>query len=95
MIMHPDGYHPACLLYPKITGPAPEGLVADIKARGLLQPIVLSDGQVLDCKNRLAACRISRVEPRFVEWDGDGSPIEWVVSMNLVRRHPTAGFIVI
>lgn len=85
----PDGYHPACLLFRKLTGPALDELATDIKDRGLIEPIVLIEGQVLDGKNRLAACRIAGVKPRFVQWDGDGSPIEWVVSMNLIRRHLT------
>jgi hypothetical protein len=87
--MHPDGFHPACLLFPKLTGPALDELAADIKDRGLIEPIVILNGQVLDGKNRLAACKIAGVKPRFVQWDGDGSPIEWVVSMNLIRRHLT------
>ena len=87
--MHLDGYHPACLLFPKLTGPALDELAADIKDQGLIEPIVLLDGQVLDGKNRLAACKIAGVKPRFVQWDGDGSPIEWVISVNLIRRHLT------
>jgi ParB-like chromosome segregation protein Spo0J len=85
----PDGYHPACLLFPKLTGPALDELAADIKDQGLIEPIVLLDGQVLDGKNRLAACQIAGVNPRFVKWDGLGSPIEWVISTNLIRRHLT------
>jgi hypothetical protein len=73
--MHPDGFHPACLLFPKLTGFALDELAADIKDRGLIEPIVLLHGQVLDGKNRLAACRIAGVKPRFVAWDGDGSLI--------------------
>jgi hypothetical protein len=30
------------------------------------------------------------VKPRFVEWDGEGSPTEWVMATNLVRRHLTS-----
>ena len=59
------------------------------KTKGCIEPIVLLHDQVLDGKNRLAACKIAGVKPRFVQWDGDGSPIEWVISMNLVRRHLT------
>jgi hypothetical protein len=87
--MRPDGFHPACLLFPKLTGPALDELAADIKDRGLIEPIVLLNGQVLDGKNRLAACEIAKVKPRFVQWDDDGSPIEWVISTNLIRRHLT------
>jgi hypothetical protein len=87
--MQPNGYHPACLLFPKLTGFALDELAADIKDRGLIEPIVLLNGQVLDGKNRLAACQIAGVKPRFVQWDGDGSPTEWVISTNLIRRHLT------
>ena len=59
--MQPNGNHPACLLFPKLTGPALDELAADIKDRGLIEPIVLLHGQVLDGKNRLAACRIAGV----------------------------------
>jgi ParB-like chromosome segregation protein Spo0J len=87
--MNLDGFHPACLLFPKLTGFALNELAADIKERGLIEPIVLFHGQVLDGKNRLAACQIAGVKPRFVQWDGAGSPIEWVISTNLIRRHLT------
>ena len=30
------------------------------------------------------------VKPRFVQWDGNGSPTEWVISQNLFRRHLTS-----
>jgi hypothetical protein len=38
----------------------------------------------------VAACEIAGVKPRFQKWDGQGSPIEWVISQNLVRRHLSA-----
>jgi phage N-6-adenine-methyltransferase len=62
-------------------------LAADIRAHGLLEPIVLLDGLVLDGRNRLRACEAAGVEPRFVEWDGSGDPAVWVISKNLKRRH--------
>jgi hypothetical protein len=30
------------------------------------------------------------VAPRFTEWPGGGSPVEWVIATNLHRRHLTA-----
>ena len=62
-------------------------LAADIKANGLQNPIVLYKGQILDGRNRYLACRIAKVKPRFIEWQGKGSPVDWVISENLIRRH--------
>jgi hypothetical protein len=83
-------YHPACLLFPALLEDELQALADDIKARGLLNPVVLHEGRVLDGRNRLAACQIAGVEPRFQQWNGDGSPVEWVISTNLMRRHLTA-----
>ena len=59
--------HPVAALFPMLADDEIEELAADIKARGLLQPIVLdAEGRVLDGRNRLAACEIAGVEPTFV-----------------------------
>lgn len=83
-------YHPACLAFPMMAEPELQALADDIKVRGLLNPVVLFEGKVLDGRNRLAACEIAGVEPRFVEWEGEGSPTEWVIATNLIRRQLTA-----
>jgi hypothetical protein len=83
-------YHPACLAFPLLPEPELKALAEDIKLRGLLNPIVMFQGKVLDGRNRLAACEIAEVEPRFVEWEGDSSPTEWVIATNLFRRQLTA-----
>ena len=62
-------------------------LVEDIVKNGLREPIVLQQGMILDGRNRLRACELAKVKPRFVEWDGIGSPIAFVLSRNLHRRH--------
>ena len=79
-------FHPICLLFPELPRHELEQLAQDIKEKGLFNPIVLYQGKILDGRNRYKACQIAGVEPRFVEWKG-GSPLEWVVSENLVRRH--------
>lgn len=67
-----------------------ERLAADIAAHGLLEPIALLDGMVLDGRCRLRACATLGVEPRFVEADlGAQRPIEFVLSRNLRRRELT------
>jgi hypothetical protein len=83
-------YHPACLLFPKLGKTELQELADDIKANGLRNPVVRYHGKILDGRNRLAACEMAGVKPRFVEWTGTGSPVEWVISENLVRRHLTS-----
>lgn len=60
-------------------------LVDDIKTNGLLIPIVLHEGQILDGRNRYLACIKAKVEPVFTEYTGD-DPFRFVVSMNIERR---------
>jgi hypothetical protein len=86
----PYKFHPACLAFPLLPDAELRDLAADIKLRGLLHPILLYHGQVLDRRNRLAACELAGVAPRFLEWSGSGSPVEWVISTNLHRRHLSA-----
>ena len=83
-------FHAACLLFPRLNDADIHVLADDIRQNGLLNPIVTLNGQILDGRNRLDACKIARVNPRFVEWEGGGSPLAWVVATNLVRRHLTA-----
>ncbi len=83
-------YHPACLLFQELRGDELQELADDIKVHGLRNAVILHEGKVLDGRNRLAACKLAGVEPRFEEWTGTGSPVEWVISENLIRRHLTA-----
>lgn len=63
-------------------------LAEDIKANGLKVKIVVHDGQVLDGRNRLRACELAGVKPDFEPWNGaGGSPTQYVLSMNVHRRH--------
>src|SRR5664279_5056175 len=82
--------HPACRLFPQLGNEELHELAADIKAHGLLNDVVLCKGQILDGRNRYLACGIAKVKPTFVEWKGKGSPLEWVISENLIRRHLTS-----
>ena len=66
-------FHPAAALFPfmEVDGPEFGELVADVLEHGLLQPIVLHDGRILDGRNRYRACQHAGIEPRFVEWNGE------------------------
>ena len=83
-------YHPACLHYPELSLEELQDLADDIKARGLIYPIVRYQGKILEGRNRDKACKLAGVEPRYVEWDGKGSPEEYAFSANVLRRHLTA-----
>jgi N6-adenosine-specific RNA methylase IME4 len=80
--------HPAAALFPVLAGAELEALAADIAEHGLLNPIVLEAGMVLDGRNRQTACRVAGAEPRFEQWVDPGcGPAAWVISQNLYRRH--------
>ena len=64
----PYRFHPACLAFPMLPDAELQELADDIKLRGLMHAVVLHRGQVLDGRNRLAACEIAGVTPRFIEW---------------------------
>jgi len=75
-------------------------LADDIKAKGLLNPIlwhVAEDGEpeLLDGVSRLAACASAGVEPRFENVTDKvaqaGGPVLFIVSENVKRRHLSVG----
>ena len=82
--------HPFAELFPPLEGAALDALVADIKVNGLLNPVILFEDMVLDGRNRLRACEIAGVVPRYEVYEGD-NPLGFVVSLNIKRRHLEAG----
>ena len=67
-----------------------ESLIDDIRAHGLLDPIVLFEQRILDGRNRAAACESAGVAPRYVQFHGvREEALMFVVSHNLKRRHLT------
>jgi N6-adenosine-specific RNA methylase IME4/ParB-like chromosome segregation protein Spo0J len=79
-------FHTLASLFPLLGGTDFDELVADIRAYGLREPIVVYEDKVLDGRNRLRACTAAGVEPTFTAYTGD-DPVAYVVSLNLRRRH--------
>lgn len=90
---YPDitGIHPAADLFPLIEGAEFKELCADIKQRGLAQPITIwKDGTLLDGRNRLLACYETNQEVVLDRYEGS-DPVQFSLSANLQRRHLNPG----
>ena len=84
-------YHPASELFPLMEGSDYSALVEDIRSNGLREAIWLHpDGSILDGRNRYRACGDAEIEPEYRTWDGSGTAVGFVLSLNLHRRQLTA-----
>src|SRR6516225_7487753 len=85
--------HPLANMFPMIEGNAFEELKRDIAAQGILEPIRLYQGMILDGRNRYAAakaCGHSFSVDDFIQWEGTLAEAEaWVISTNMHRRQLT------
>ena len=85
------GIHPAADLFPMVEGDEFRELCADIKERGLAQPITIwTDGTLLDGRNRLLACYETHQEVVLDRYEGT-DPVQFSLSANLHRRHLNPG----
>ena len=83
--------HPLADVVPPMTEEEYEELKADIKAHGLCEPITLHQGKVIDGKHRYRACLELGIEPDTRKLSTNGSPLEYIISENVKRRHLTTG----
>lgn len=81
--------HPYANIFPMLGDSEIRALADDIKKNGQQVPIVLLGGKILDGRNRYKACQLAGVEPIIEEWNGEDNALEWVISLNLHRRHLT------
>lgn len=82
--------HPAADVFPMLSDDDLDDLIADIKTNGLLQPLIVKAGELVDGRNRREACRRAGVEPRVEELNGT-DPIAYILAVNVNRRHLTKG----
>lgn len=79
-------FHELAKIFPLMDEARFQELVEDIRTNGLIDPIDLYEGKVLDGRNRYRACLLAGVSPRCYEYTGD-NPLQYVLSKNLNRRH--------
>src|SRR5262252_9757620 len=83
--------HPAADLFPMMPDEELQELARDIAENGLIHPIIVDDqDQLIDGRNRLAACKMAGVKPRFEKLNGS-DPVLYILSVNIERRHLSKG----
>ena len=80
--------HEIAEIFPLMSSKEFSELKRDIKENGLLDPVVVYEGQILDGRNRYNACKELKLDYTTREYDGD-NPLQYVMSTNLKRRHLT------
>lgn len=93
--MKVGGYdtHPAADLFPMMGDEELRELAADIERTGQRHPVVVLGAKILDGRNRAKACSMVGIEPQFTQYEGPkdlASLLDYVVSLNLSRRHLSA-----
>lgn len=84
---------PVADLFPMIASDELAELAEDIAENGLQEPVVIAEiagqWQLVDGRNRLAACRLANIVPHYRILESD--PTAYVLSANVHRRHLTKG----
>lgn len=79
-------FHEVANIFPMMSETEFSGLVEDIRKNGQREPIWLHQEKIVDGRNRYNACSEIGVEPVVDKWDGKGSLVDFVMSMNFHRR---------
>jgi hypothetical protein len=77
-------------MFPPMTDEEYVGLRDDIAINDQRDPILTYQGKVVDGRGRLRACEELGREPITAEWNGEGSLVALLTSLNLHRRHLTS-----
>ena len=78
--------HDLCKLFPPMPEDQFTSLIDSIREHGLLTPILLHDGKILDGRHRYKACLNLGIQPKFEPYDGEDA-LGYVIALNLSRRH--------
>jgi len=78
--------HDLCKLFPPMPEDQFNSLIDSIRDHGLLTPIMLPEGKILDGRHRYKACINLGIEPSFEEYEGEDA-LGYVIALNLSRRH--------
>lgn len=82
-------FHETANAFPYINGDAYETLKEDIRINGIIEPIYIFEGKIIDGRNRYRIAKdLGLDEVPTQSYDGD-NPINFVQSMNLHRRQLT------
>lgn len=77
-------------IFPLLDGKDLGALSRDIAENGQRHPILIFQGQILDGRNRAAACELAGVEPKFEDFTGtEHEALRLVISLNVHRRNLT------
>ena len=86
--------HPAAMVWPMMNEVELQQMAASIQAHGQRLPIIRWHGQIIDGRNRLAACQLAGVTPVIQDQDGvfedDAGVWDYCFDLNQHRRHLTA-----
>lgn len=83
-------WHPFAERFPMLSEQELRDMAESIKETGQLHPCIMNpDGLGLDGRNRVAACRIAGVEPKWVV--NDGNPMAIIIAANVHHRFLSTG----
>jgi N6-adenosine-specific RNA methylase IME4 len=83
-------FHEVASIFPLMSADEYDALKLDIARNGQREPVWTWQDKIIDGRNRWRACEELGIIPQRREWDGNGSLVAFVVSLNLHRRHLTS-----
>lgn len=81
--------HPYAASFPSMRSDQILSLAEDIKEKGLIHPVVMYDGAILDGRARYLACYAAGIVPETVSVPKTKDPLDALLSENAHRKHLT------